>query len=128
MFVPASTLLPDDVADQPPLGLHPLPQSGRRRRLQQPDHGGDDAAALDEVDLPLEDGRRVAVEAQDEAALHLQPGALDALDVRHQVAAHVLLLVALGQAVLLGRLDADEDAVKPRLDHQLHQLRRRRPG
>ena len=70
---------------------------------------------------------RIAVEADDEAGLHLQPGALDALHVLDQIALEVLLLAAFGQAGFIGRLDADEDRCEAGLDHQLHQALRRRP-
>ena len=84
-------------------------------RLQQPDHRGDDAAHLDEIDLLLEDRGGVAVEADDEAALHLQAGALEPLDAFDQVAVAVLDLAAFRQAGLVRRFDADEDRVEARL-------------
>ena len=63
----------------------------------------------------------IVVEADDESALHLQAGPLDALHVFDQVAVPVLDLAALGQAVLVRGFDADEDLVEPGLDHQVHQ-------
>ena len=68
------------------------------------------------------DRRRVAVEPDDEPALHLQPRALDALHVGDQVALLVLALVALGQPRVVRGLDADKHLVETRLDHHPHQL------
>ena len=89
--------------------------------MQQADHGSNDAALLDEFDLLLEDGGRIVVEADDETALDLQAGALDPLDIRHQVTVQVLLLVAFGQAVIVGRLHTDEDSIEAGLGHHVHQ-------
>ena len=121
-FVVPSTLLPVVWPIRRPWRLQPLVQLRAGHGLQQADHRRDDPAFLDELDLPLKNRRRVAVEPDDEPALHLQPRALDAFHVGDQVAPLVLALVALGQARLLGRLDADEHLVEPRLDHQPHQL------
>ena len=91
---------------------------GAGRRLQQADHRRDDPALLDERDLLLEDGGGVAVEAHDKPTLNAEPGTLELLHVRQQIAAAVLALVTLGEAGVVGRLDADKDLGKPRLDHQ----------
>jgi hypothetical protein len=91
--------------------------------LQQSDHRRDDPAFLDEVDLALEGGGRVAVEADDEPGLDLEARPLDAAHVLHQVALEVLLLAALGQAVLLRRLDPDEHGREPGPRHQVEQFR-----
>jgi hypothetical protein len=76
---------------------------------------------LDEVDLALKDRRRIVVEADDEAALHLQPRPLDAPHIRHEIATAVLALVALRQARLLRRFDPDEDLVEARRHHPRHE-------
>ena len=102
--------------------LHALVKPCPGRGLQQADHGGDNAALLDEIDLLLEDGGRIVVKADDETALHLQTGALELLDAFHQVAALVLILAAFGQAAFVGRLDADEHGVEAGLGHQAEQL------
>ena len=47
---------------------------------------------------------------------------LDLPDVRDQVAVLVLALAALGEALLVRRLDAHEHLVEPGPDHELHQL------
>jgi len=85
--------------------------------------GRNDAALLYEVNLALEDTGGVVVEPDDEAALHLQAGALHALDVIQQIALAVLVLAALGQALLIGRLDAHEHGIESGLRHEGHQLR-----
>ena len=50
-------------------------------RLQQTHHSRHNPTLLNEVDLLLKDGGRVAVETDDEAALHLQAGAADVPDI-----------------------------------------------
>jgi len=76
---------------------------------------------LDKLELAPEDRRVVTVKTHNEAALHLQTRALDALHVRHQVALLILALVALEEAGGIGRLDADEHGVKTGLDHLAQQ-------
>ena len=73
--------------------------------LQQADHRRDDAALLDELDLPRKCRGRVAVEPDNEPALNLQTRALDALHVGDQVALLVLALGALCQARFLRGLE-----------------------
>ena len=65
--------------------------------MQQAGHRRDDAALLDEFDLPCKNLGVSLVESHNEPALHLQPRALDALHVGDQVALLILALVALGQ-------------------------------
>ncbi len=74
--VPLDQLLPshlfgDDVAvrvvgDQAPLLFQPLVECGGRNRLQHAHHGEQDAVSLDKVELLLEDGFVVVIEADDE--------------------------------------------------------------
>ena len=109
-------------AKQASFPLHAIVQPGAGHRLQNAHHGRSDTAPLDEVDLLPKDRRRVVVEAHDEAALNLQPRALNPLHILDHVPLEVLLLAALGQAAVIRRLDADEDRVEPRVAHQLQQL------
>ena len=81
---------------------------------EQPDHRRGDARPLNEVELQLEDLARIAVEADDEAALHLEPGPLDRADLLRQIAAHVLMLLAFLEARRDRRLDPQEHAAKTR--------------
>ena len=99
--------------------LEPMIQFGLRQRAQQPHHGGDDARALDEVELLLENILPVAVKPDNEPAHHLQARALEGLDRFHQVAALVLHLVAFLEAFGRGRFDADKDLLEAGLHHQL---------
>lgn len=77
---------------------------------------------LDEVDLALKDVGGVAVEADDEAALDFEAGALDAFDVGNEVASDVLLFAAFGQRFLAGRFDADEDRFEAGVAHHFHEV------
>ena len=110
------------VAEQTTLAVQPLMEFRAGQGLQQADHRRDDAALLDEIDLPLKDGGRIAVEADDETRLHLHAVALNALHVFDQIAFEVLLLAAFGQAGFIGRLNADEDHGEPGGPHQGQQL------
>ena len=89
--------------------------------MQQADHGRHDTALLDELYLPLEDGRLVVVEPDNKSALHLKPGPLDALYVTNEVPVLILGLFALSQARLVRGFNADKDFIEPGLDHQVHQ-------
>ena len=93
------------------------------RGLEQPDHGGRDAAPLDEVDLPPEDRGPVVIESDDEPALHLEPGPLDPMHAVDQVTVEVSLLPTLCERLFVRCLDSDEDGVEARFDHLRHQLR-----
>ena len=108
--------------DDPALLLQAAVKLGACRRVQEPHHGGHDAALLDKGDQALEDRGRVLVEPHDEPRLDLEARVLDLLDVRDQVAVPVLELAALGEAFLVRRLDADEHLVEPGPDHERHQL------
>ena len=80
------------------------------------------AALLDELDHAFEDIFAVGVEAQDEAAHHLDAVLLDQLDAVQEIAARVLHLVVGDQAQLVGRLNAEEDRGEAGVLHQLQQL------
>ena len=71
---------------------------------------------------------RIAVEADDEAALHLHAMPLDALHVFDEVAVLVVFLAAFGQAFLAGGLDADEDHVEAGLAPSAASTPHRPPG
>jgi hypothetical protein len=105
--------------------LHAFVQASAQGRLQQTHHGRHNAALLDEVDLLLEDGGRITVEADDKPALYLETCALQALYALHQVAALVLVLVALHQALFTRGLDSDKDSVEAGLDAEGQQTHRR---
>lgn len=101
--------------------FHAGVEGGAGRGLEDADHGHDDAAFLDEIDLPLEDARGVGVEADDEAALNLEAVLLDGFDAGYEVAATVLDFVALGEAFLGGGFEADEDGVEAGLVQHVHE-------
>lgn len=110
------------VAPQSSPRRHALVQTGALGRLQQSDHGGNNAAVLNKVDLSLEDARKIAVKSHDEPTLDLETGLLDPADIRHQVALRVLLFAAFGQPGVLGRFNTDEHGVKSRIDHSSHEI------
>jgi hypothetical protein len=62
---------------QAPFALHAVEQGRRRRGLQDAGHGPRDGRALDELQLAIEDGLVVGIEADDEAAQHPQAAFLD---------------------------------------------------
>src|SRR5512135_2390376 len=97
-----------DFIEQPMLARQTLIKFSAGRRLQQADHRRDNAAALNEIDLALEDRRRIVIKTDNKAALHVKAGALDALHISDQIALHILLLAAFGQAGIVRGLDADE--------------------
>ena len=82
----------------------------------------DDAAPLDEVDLPLECCRGVMVEPDDEPSLHLQACVLQFSDIAGQVAIAILTLAAFIQARAIRGLDANKDLVEARPAHELHEF------
>ena len=78
--------------------VHALDQAGARRRLKLADHGGDDAAGLDEVGLGLEAVLGdVVVEADDEAgsSVDFDAGGLEFVDVAGDVTVAVLAFVCI---------------------------------
>src|SRR4030042_4085726 len=115
-------VVPGGVSEEAVLLLEALVESGAWRCVEEADHGGDDAALLNETYLPVEDVLGVAIEAHDEAALDLKSVMLQHLDGGNQVAVGVLMLAALAEAFLVGGLDADEDPIEAGLDHELHHL------
>ena len=81
------------------------------------------AALLDKLHHAVEDVFAIGVEAQDEAAHHLHPIALDGGHAVQQAAPRVLQLVGGDQPRLIRRLNAQKDRLEARILHQLHQLR-----
>src|SRR5256714_11202745 len=106
---------------QAALLLQTTPELRVRQRRQQSDHRERNGALAYEVDLPLEDVFRVVVEADDETGHHLHPVTLNLLYGVEHVAARVLPLLRLLEALDHGRLDAEEDAPEVRAPHQLKQ-------
>ena len=111
-----------DLIHNPAFAFQTLVEAGSGRRLQQPDHGGDDAALLDEIDLLLEDREGIAIETDDKAALNLKTCPLQFLDAFDQVTPFILFLAAFDQTVFIGCLDADKNGVEPGFGHQIGQL------
>ena len=122
ILVEPSTLSPENSFTRRPSCCIRSYRRVPRRGLQQPHHGGHDPAFLDEIHLLLKDRGRIVIKTDDEAALHLEPGALELLDALHQVAALVLVLAAFSQAVFVGRLDADKYRIESGLRHQTDQF------
>jgi hypothetical protein len=106
---------------QPSCMLQAFVEMCAKRSLKQANHRGHNPAFLNEINLPLKDGGRITVKADDEATLHLQPSSLETFHALDQVPAHVLLLAAFGQPALIRRLYADKDGTKPCLGDQVHQ-------
>jgi hypothetical protein len=70
----------------------------------------------------LEDRGGIIVKPDDETALYLETCALKLFDTLHQIAAFVLVLAAFGQAVFIGRFDADKHCIETGLYHEAHQF------
>src|ERR1039457_7061328 len=88
---------------------------------EQADHGGHDSAFLDEANLLVEDRGGIAVETDDEPAMHLEPGPLDTLHRGHQVAIPVRRLAALQMATLIGGFNTDKYLFETGPDHKFHE-------
>src|ERR1043166_4646374 len=114
-------IVPQTFPQQPPLLLQATPELRVGQGRQEADHRQRDGALADEVDLPLEDVFGVVVEADDEAAHPLHPGAWNLVYRFEQVAPRVLPLLPFLQALLDGRLDAEEDAAEVRAPHHVEQ-------
>ena len=118
--------VPGRCAAQAPFPVEPPPELRPRERRQQVHHGARDGEAGDERELPIEDVRAVAVEADDEPGVNLEPGAGQLLDRALLGHAQVLGLLGLGEGLEGGRLDPDEDLTKPGLNHRCDELGMRR--
>jgi hypothetical protein len=93
--------------------------------MQQADKGIADARILDEFGYRIEDHAIVMVEADDHAAPHFEPVALDAMHPLEQRAGFwtdILQLLGFDQRRLIRALDSDKNAPKIGKTHQLHQL------
>ncbi len=101
-------------AEQAAFAAQALVKPGAGQGVEHSDHRGGDAAVLNELDLAAENRKRIRVEADDESALHLEAGALESFDVRQQIPAAVLPLVALRESRLVRSLDADEHGIESR--------------
>ena len=82
----------------------------------------DDPRLLEELELAVEDGLVVAVEADDHPGVDFQAVRLDPVNPLDQAAPDVLVLLRLAEGFLVGALDADEDGDQAGLGHQPHQL------
>jgi hypothetical protein len=102
--------------------LQPLVEAGPWNGLMQPDHCRHDPGALYEFHQSVEHRRRIGVEPEDEATLHLQTCSLHPLDVGFQVASQVVALATLRQALWAGSLDPHEHHVEAHADHGRHQI------
>ena len=107
---------------EPVLFLKPIEELGPRRGLQHTDHRGDDAAFLDEIDLPLEDGLGVAVEADNKAPMDLQSGTLDDSDILNKIPVLVLELMAFRKTAFIRGFDPDKHGIESGPDHHVQQL------
>src|SRR4030095_8829421 len=85
-------------------------------------HRQRNGARANKFDLPREDVFRIVVEADDEASHHLHAVALNLPARIEQVAAPILSLLRFDQTRLNRRLDAEEDAPKPRAPHTVEQI------
>ena len=103
--------------------LQPVKEACPRRGLEHADHGGDDAALLNEIDLPLENGRPVTVKTDNKAAHHLQPCAMDDFDAFQEIPVFILGFVAFRQTDLIGRLDADKNGIESGRYHHVQKFR-----
>ena len=97
-----------------------LVQPGTTRCVQQTDHGCNDSAFLDEVELAFEDRVWVIVESQDEPSMHLHPIVLNLLNRSDEVKVSILILVTFNQALFISSFNANEYSIESGLDHQLH--------
>ncbi len=96
---------------------------GSNRCLQDSDHGGNDAALLDKVQLAVEDALIIAVKTNDEASLNLHAGPLDFPDISHEIPSRVLFFVAIGKSLFRRGFQADENGIKPGFGHLRHEFR-----
>ena len=117
MLVEPSVLLPEEWPRRRPSIGHASDEAGAGWGLEDADHGGDDAAFLDEIDLLLEGFGGVLIESDDEAGLDFDAGALEGFDVGEHVAVAVLGLVAFLEGEGVGGFDADKDHVEAGVGH-----------
>ncbi len=111
-----------ELGEQTVLAREPRVQPGPTRRVQQPDHGRDDVATLNELHQPLERRGRVAVKPHDESTAHPEARVLHTLHRGGDVPVHILRLAALQEALLIRGLDADEHGVEAGTNHERHGL------
>ena len=114
----AAVKAPDDAV----LLFQALIQTRAGGSIEKADHGGNDAAVLDEVYLTPEYGKGVAIKADNEAALHLEAGVVELFNSGRHITVAVLVLGALLEAVLIGGLNTDKDGIETGLHHQPNQL------
>ena len=98
-----------DQAGQAALLFEALVEPCARGGIEQAHHGRHDSAFLNKVDLPLENGGRVAVEAHDETALNLEAGSLHAFNACDQIPIFILLFIAFRQSRFIRGLNPDKD-------------------
>ena len=110
------------VVVEPARYSQPLVERRLRDRHEQSDHRRLDARLHDEAVLLAERLHRVVIEADDESREHVDSIGVDLLDRRKHVAADVLKLEGLLQALLVGRFDADEHPLEVRLAEKPKQL------
>src|SRR4030042_6870163 len=107
--------------DQTALLLHTLIKPCAWRGIEYAYHCRDYPAFLYKLDLPLEDGRSIIVKTHNKTSLHLKACPLHELDAFEQIPVSVLLFIAFSKAFLIGCFDADEDTIKTRFNHHVHQ-------
>ena len=108
---------------EPPLSLEPPPERGPRQRHQHADHRARDGQRRHEGPLPLERGRVVAVEPDDEAGEHLQPGPGERPDGLARLDLQVLLLPGPRQRRRVGGLEPHEHGREAGVHHGGRQRR-----
>jgi hypothetical protein len=117
------------VVQQPPFGLHPAVETGRRVRRQDVKGRRLDALRDSPFHGPVEDGGVVIVHAEDEARIDHHAELTQPTDRGGVVATQVLPLVVVAQVALADRLEAHEQAAQTachgrlenvRLEHRLH--------
>ena len=89
------SIVPRSLFQKPLFFFEPLIKLRARKGYEDADHGGDNTALLDELDLGVEDREGVIVKTDDESSLYFQTGPLDAPDTGEEIAVLVLDFAAL---------------------------------
>ena len=99
-----------------------MPEARVGQGLQHAHHRGGNAGTAHETHDPIAGAVLLAVEADDEAGHHTDAVAGDPVDRFLQRAACVLVLARHRETCLVGRFDAQEHRLEPRLGHHPHHL------
>ncbi len=109
--------------EEPPLGLHPPEERRAGIRRQDVERRALEPVRLDPRDGPVEDVGAVVVEAEDEAAVHLDAVVVEDPDAPRVVGGGRRLLPGVGEVRVGERLEADEDARAAGERHLPHEAR-----